>query len=304
MRNSTADTEPTHYTSDVVGAQLGMPGAGFHAYLTRDLLHPPMVADPDMWANGRRWWHGSVEHTLKVGELAELRPGERLLDIGGGIGGPARLLAEQHDVAVTSVTNSAAHAATYQQLNRSAALWGGGTAQVMLADCQSQLPEGPFDAAISINMLYQVPDHSAVFTGVFASLRQGGRFVVDDWMLTPLADQDDVDRLVRHFQHAHFARTDRIEAELMAAGFPPAETTADLGHVGRELMNEHFERQMRAHFAPRVLTDWPGDPVRLPGRQAYGQLMLDEFVEAVKLTITLYRQRRLTYRRLLVRKSD
>lgn len=303
MSMSTETADGTHYTADVVGGQLGMPGAGLHAYLTQDLLHPPMVPDVKIWANGQRWWHGSAEHTLKVAELAELRAGEQVLDVGCGIGGPARLLAEHHDVAVTSVTNSTAHAATYRQLAVRTPVWRG-SVQVVLNDCQRQLPDGPFDAAISINMLYQVGDHHAVFLQVFRSLRPGGRFVVDDWMLTPLADERDIEQLERHFQHACFARTDQIEGDLMVAGFPAAEAVVDLGHVGRDLMNEHFERQMRICFAPQVLADWPGDPIALPGRQAYGQLMVDEFVEAVNLTINLYRRHRLTYRRLLVRKPE
>lgn len=301
MMSEARSLNDEHYTLDVVGAQMGIPGAGLLAYFTKDLLHPPMIADSDMWASGEQWWRGSAEHTLDVGRLAKLRHGEHILDVGGGVGGPARLLAEHYRVSVTSVTNSVAHATTYRRINDHHPQLRD-TVKVHVGDCQRELPAGPYDAAVSINMLYQVTDHKAIFSQVFKGLRPGGRFVIDDWMLTPLADDDDIDRLLAHFQHAYFARTNEVEADLIAAGFPPAETTLDLGHIGRGPMAEHFERQARTYFAPTVLADWPGDPDALPGRPAYGQMMLDEFILAVNLTLDLYRKYRMTYRRILVRK--
>lgn len=298
----TASSPPQeHYTSDIVGAHVGVPGAGLHAYFTRDLLHPPMVADTEMWADGEQWWRGSRDHTLDVGRLAKLVPGEHVLDIGGGVGGPARLLAEHYGVSVTSVTNSVAHATTHRRITERHPQFRD-TVRVHVADCQRELPEGPYDVAVSINMIYQVSDHQAAFTRVFEALRPDGRFVVDDWMLTPLADHHDIERLSAHFRYPHFTHTDRIEHELLAAGFPPAEAIMDLGHIGRGPMAEHFEHQIRSYFAPRVLADWPGDPHVLPGRPAYGKMMLDEFIAAVNLTLELYRDHRMTYRRLLVRK--
>ncbi|MFD7666063.1 SAM-dependent methyltransferase [Streptomyces sp. NPDC059788] len=292
-----------HYGGDVVGAQLGLPGGGLHIYLTGDLLHPPMVFDPAIWSNGREWRRGAALHTLDIAKLAELAEGERVLDIGGGLGGPARLLARWYGVHVTSVTNSPVHAETSRRLNV-AHRPARGSVTVTVGDCQQALPAGLFDAALSINMLYQVEDQRALYERVFRSLAPGGRFVVDDWMLTSLATDEDVEALTRHFQFPYFARTTTVEDDLMSAGFPPVEAVLDFGHVGRGPMADHFERQMRDHFAPRVISDWPGNPLDAPGRPAYGQLMIDEFVTAVNITIDLYRRRRMTYRRLLVRKPS
>src|SRR5918999_3210219 len=246
--------EDGHYFLDVVGAQRGLPGGGLHVYFTGDLLHPPMVLDPDIWADGRRWPQGAAAHIAEIADLAELQPGEQVLDVGCGLGGPARLLARRFGVFVTSITNSWAHAMTAQQLNQRTA-GARDRISVVLADCQREVPRGPFDAAVSINMLYQVPSHRSCFAQVFNSLAPGGRFVVDDWMLTPLAEAADLEMLARHFSYRHFARTDTIEEDLMAAGFPPAEKIVDFGHVGRCPMAQHFERQVRKYFAPQIILD-------------------------------------------------
>ncbi|MFE7129648.1 SAM-dependent methyltransferase [Streptomyces sp. NPDC057638] len=300
---SLAVRDDGHYTWDIVGAGRGLPGGGLHIYLTGDLLHPPMVPDPAIWSDGRRWRDGAALHTRQIAELAGLTEGERVLDVGGGLGGPARLLAREHGVRVTSVTNSAAHAATSRRLNRTRPM-GEGSVTVVLGDCQRSVPGGPFSAAVSINMLYQVQDHRALFQQVFSSLEPGGRFVIDDWLLTPLATQEDVADLVTHFHFPHFARTNTVEADLMAVGFLPAHTSLDFGDVARGPMADHFERQMWEYFAPQVISDWPGDPIRTPGRPAYGELMVKEFVDAVNTTLQLYARRRMTYRRILVRRPE
>jgi SAM-dependent methyltransferase len=297
----TSSASDAHYVLDAVGAQRGLPGGGIHVYFTGDLLHPPMVPDSDIWADGRRWEQGAAAHTRVTAELAELREGDRVLDVGCGLGGPARLLVRRFGVTVTSVTNSPVHQQTCRRLNERAADWRE-RITVVLADCQTEVPEGPFDAALSINMLYQVPDHSALFQRVFDALAPGGRFVVDDWMLTSLAEPADLAALAAHFAHPHFAHIEKVEDELLSAGFPPVEKVFDLGHVARGPMADHFERQVRSYFAPQIILDWPDDPIRRPGRPAYGRLMVEEFVAAVNFTLELYQSRRMTYRRLLVRK--
>ena len=46
---------------------------------------------------------GGRAATLRLGEFAEVRPGLRVLDVGCGIGGPARVLAERFGCRVTGV---------------------------------------------------------------------------------------------------------------------------------------------------------------------------------------------------------
>ncbi|MET9292947.1 methyltransferase domain-containing protein [Streptomyces sp. NPDC003077] len=299
--------DPGHYGADPIGSRVGCPGAGILAYLTRDMLHPPMVDDDAMWADGNRWYDGAAEHVRAVGRMAGLKPGDRVLDIGCGICGPARLLAREYGAVVSGVSTSAVHVASAVELNAlgsEAKPSMPGTVSIRLADCQLGLGTAEFDAAVSINMLYQVADHRAMYGSVFRALRHGGCLVLDDWMLTPLAGGAELTELAEHFQFASFARTDRVETELLAAGFLPLELVHDFGRVGRLSMTRHFERVMREHFAGRVEGDWPVGKEGDPAPPIRGDLLVEHFVAAVNVTLRLYARRCLTYRRILVRKPE
>ena len=59
---------------------------------------------------------------------------------------------------------------------------------------------------------------------------------------------------------------------------------------------------MREYFAPRVAADWPDDVTSHPGRAAYGLQMIEEFIAGVNVTLRLYAEGKMTYRRLLATK--
>src|SRR5262245_12704332 len=46
---------------------------------------------------------GGYQATLELASRSNLQPGQRVLDVGGGIGGPARTLSEEFGCAVTVV---------------------------------------------------------------------------------------------------------------------------------------------------------------------------------------------------------
>ena len=63
-----------------------------------------------------------AEATVELAELAALREGERVLDVGAGLGGPARFLAERFGVDVTGVDVTAAFVERAKALARDAGL--------------------------------------------------------------------------------------------------------------------------------------------------------------------------------------
>lgn len=293
-------TGDEHYQSDPVGAARQLPGAGILAWVTGDQLHPPMLDDDGMWRDGDSWAEGARRYVLDLGHAAALAPGEHVLDIGCGLGGPARVLVQEFGVRVTGITNSRAHLEQSRRLNAEAGMddaievhWVGGP---------DDWPGGVFDAAWSLNMLYQVHDHQELYARVADLLRPGGRFLLDDWMAADAITESDLREFQYHFQYRNIVRLSQLETNLVDAGFYPATRMLDRGAAGRGPMSRHFDAVMRDHFQPRLSRQWPDD-----GADGFsGRQMALDFATAVGVTLRLYREGKLTYRTVVapVRHQD
>ena len=114
-----------------------------------------------------------------LGAKLDLHPGQRLLDVGCGLGRPALRLAEHLDVDVTGIAVSPWQIG---QATRGAEQHGGaGQATFQLADAMS-LPfdDDSFDAALALEVLIHVPDVPLALREISRVLRPGGRLVMSD----------------------------------------------------------------------------------------------------------------------------
>lgn len=283
-------TPRAHYDFDPVGRRLKLVGAGLLAYMTSDQLHPPMVDDESIWRDGRRWYEGAVQHVLRAARLCDLQPGQVVLDVGCGVGGPARLLVDCFDVDVLCTSISTSQLKTCERINATNPRWKEKIA-TKRHNCQEPFTEKGFDCAWSMNMLYHVEDKLRFLSNVHEALRGHGALLIDDWMLTPRAtDQDKVD-LAHHFVSPHFTKREEIFSLVNKAGFRIVEFL-ELGHVGRTHLANHFETQFRSHFRARIIEANPD----------YGRKMAQQFCDAVRYTIELYSAEKLTYCVLVARK--
>jgi cyclopropane fatty-acyl-phospholipid synthase-like methyltransferase len=280
---------------DYVGARRGLGGAGILAYVTGDQLHPPMVDDADVWADGRRWKEGAVRHTLEAAQFAKVAPGERVLDIGCGIAGPARTLVDQFAVEVLGVSTNARMVKSAQELNHRKASWSE-RIRIIYHDCQQPYPDRDLDLGWSMNMLYQVPDHAAMLACARQALAPSGRLMVEDWMLTETAVAADREEMQAQFGHPGYelnvARTTEFDRQLAEQQFT-IERIQDLGHVGRTYLARHFKREFDRVVRPELEADFG----------AQGRRWADEWTAAVDATIRLYQSGALTYRRVLARRD-
>jgi len=253
-----------------------------------------MISDADMWGDGTKWAAGARRYVLDLGSAAELRANEHVLDIGSGVGGPARVLVETFGVRVTAITNSRAHAETSERLNRLNGDYAS-KIRVKLISGTDDWPEGPYDVAWSVNMLYQVADHQELYGRVCDVLVSGGRFVLDDWMTTDHISESDLRVFEHHFQYRNLIRLSRVEAELTSVGFYPAVSLIDRGLAARGPMRRHFRSTMVGHFLPMLAHEWPD------GREdgISGRRMAADLIEAVEHTLQLYMEGKLTYRTLV-----
>ena len=129
---------------------------------------------------------GGAVATQHVLDRLELRPGVRLLDVGSGLGGPARMAASiGATVSGVDLTPEFVEAAT----DLTARVGADDLATFRVSSGDS-LPfaERSFDAAMMVHVGMNVPDKAAVFREVHRVLAPGARFAVYEQMSTGMGE--------------------------------------------------------------------------------------------------------------------
>jgi ubiquinone/menaquinone biosynthesis C-methylase UbiE len=123
---------------------------------------------------------GGRKATEALGELMGLREGMHLLDVGSGLGGPARFFAERgHRVTGIDLTEEFVRVA--ESLTRMVKL--AEHAQFRQGNaCELPFEPGTFDVAYMIHVGMNVEDKASVFREVARVLKRGGRFAIFDIM--------------------------------------------------------------------------------------------------------------------------
>lgn len=112
--------------------------------------------------------------TRKVADSLRLRKGERVLDVGCGLGAPAIQLATEYGVRVTGINISTRQVAEAHARARAAGL----ADQVTFRSgnyMSLDFPDGSFDAVVAMEALVYVSDLGHALGGLHRVLRPGGR---------------------------------------------------------------------------------------------------------------------------------
>lgn len=115
---------------------------------------------------------------------AGAQPGWRVLDVGSGLGGPARLMAAEHRCHVTGVDITKDFCEVATLLSRLTRLEH--ATQFHHADATS-LPfeDARFDLAFTIQIQMNIRDKRRFYAEIFRAVKPGGRFVFQDIMSGP-----------------------------------------------------------------------------------------------------------------------
>jgi ubiquinone/menaquinone biosynthesis C-methylase UbiE len=126
---------------------------------------------------------GGLEATQALAAQMELRPGMHLLDVGSGIGGPARYFAAEHECKVTGVDLTDEFVRVATSLTRMVKL------DHLVDFRQASALELPFEresfnCAYMIHVGMNIAEKAGVYREVRRVLKPGGLFVIFDIMRT------------------------------------------------------------------------------------------------------------------------
>lgn len=194
-------------------------------------------------------------------ELAAILPGgiaTEVLDVGSGLGGPARFLAATRGLRVVGVDLTPGYVEIANELTRRCGL--ADRARFEVADATDlPFPDGSFAAAYTQHVAMNIADKPALYAGVARVLQPGGCFVIYDMLQGPGGEVRyptpwsadgrtsflvDLDTLVAQLERAGFRveeHHDRREASIawFEARLKPGGTAPPLGiHL---LLGEQFK---------------------------------------------------------------
>lgn len=172
-----------------------------------------------------------VHEMVRWGGLDRLPRGSTLLDVGCGIGGSSRILAQDYGFNVTGITISP------QQVKRAQDLTPPGVSAKFLVDDAMALsfPDASFDVVWSVEAGPHMPDKAIFAKELMRVLKPGGVLVVADWnqrdaRKAPLNlwERTVMRQLLDQWSHPEFASIEGFSELLEATGLTEGPvTTAD-----------------------------------------------------------------------------
>jgi 4-hydroxybenzoate polyprenyltransferase/SAM-dependent methyltransferase len=191
--------------------------------------------------------HDPEAHLVELGELAGLEAGQRVLDAGCGIGGPAVRFAEKFGVEVDAVTCSGVEVEHARRLVEQRQLTA--SVQVHHADfhqLEHRFEPGPFDVVCLLESLSCSDHPGVVLASAHRVLKPGGVLLVKDvFRAVGTSSDDEADiaaRVARTEAQApiNVRRREEVLHALTAAGF---HLEVDRGYEGRpDLTDERAAR--------------------------------------------------------------
>jgi sarcosine/dimethylglycine N-methyltransferase len=164
-------------------------------------------------------FHGrGVVATEELAALLGPQPGEQVLDIGSGIGGPARWIAAKYRVHVTGVDLTAEFCEAAIALNEAAGL--ADRVRILNGSALSlPVPDAAFDRAYSQNVIMNIEDKLRFYSEAFRALRPGGVLALSNLCATGAGDLQFPVPWAETAETSFLVPATAMRADLIAAGF-------------------------------------------------------------------------------------
>ncbi|KAH8648457.1 S-adenosyl-L-methionine-dependent methyltransferase [Xylariales sp. PMI_506] len=140
---------------------------------------------------GETFYQAIARHEHYLAHQIGIKEGMKVLDVGCGVGGPAREIAKFTGCHVTGLNNNdyqiqrATHYAKKEGLSNQLAFVKGDFMQM-------DFPDNSFDAVYAIEATVHAPELSGVYSEIFRVLKPGGIFGVYEWLMTDDYDNDNI----------------------------------------------------------------------------------------------------------------
>jgi len=158
------------------------------------------------------------EATLELAEQMLLSENSRVLDIGSGLGGPARTLAEAYGCHVTGLDLTQAFCDAAEIMSDWVNL--GGRVSFQQGDATDlPFPGNHFDAAMTIHVAMNIPAKDKVYAQARRVVKPGGIFAVYDVLQGEGGDVIFPVPWAREPSISHLATPDEMKALLAGSGF-------------------------------------------------------------------------------------
>jgi ubiquinone/menaquinone biosynthesis C-methylase UbiE len=164
-------------------------------------------------------FHGrGLEATAELADLLTVAADDHILDIGSGIGGPARYIARRFGARITGIDLTAEFCEVARQLTEALGLadrvdFKQGDARAMPFAAAS------FDGAYSMNVSMNIADKAAFYAEIDRVLRPGGWLVLSELAQGPAGAPDYPTPWARTAESSFLATPQQTREGLEAAGF-------------------------------------------------------------------------------------
>ena len=151
----------------------------------RDAGHDPDALDPDALAPAEEFHTLGRPATIALAKAAGIGADDHVLDVGSGLGGPARLLARRYGCRVTGIDLTPELCEVAVELTRRVGL--ADRVEIRQGDALA-LPfdDASFDVAWTQHVSMNIEDKRGLFAGMRRVLKPGGRLAFFDVLAGPV----------------------------------------------------------------------------------------------------------------------
>ena len=164
-----------------------------------------------------------LEATHELARLAGVAAGMKVLDLGGGIGGPARVLASAYGADVTVLDLTPEFCRTGEALTRRVGL--DDRIRFRVGDAvQQPFEAGAFDLVWTQHSTMNIPDKPRLYRECARVLKPGGTFTGTDWFkkvhTSPAEEEEFIEPICRLHGLPSLITLADLREQMEAAGLP------------------------------------------------------------------------------------